>query len=94
MLRSTFWATELQHSSISLQDPFFPAASKVHDHQRAIQRKRNQRTGVANTGGNGYLSLGAGGLVMDGGNGIDGETLLAGSIRSRWAGRCCWKPSA
>ena len=29
-----------------------------------------------NPGGYGYLRLGAGGLVMDGGNGIDGETLL------------------
>ena len=29
-----------------------------------------------NPGGSGYFSLGAGGLTMQGGNGIDGDTLL------------------
>ena len=30
-----------------------------------------------NSGGAGYLSLGAGGLAMNGGNGIDGQTVLS-----------------
>ncbi len=58
-------------------DPYFPATSKstiISEHFNEAQI--NQRVwGV--TGGAGYLSLGAGGLAMNGGNGIDGETLLA-----------------
>lgn len=57
-------------------DPFFLAASKS-----AIIREFfnegliDQRVWECSQGAN-YLSLGAGGLTMNGGNGIDGETLL------------------
>ena len=58
-------------------DPYFLPASQVDDHQRAIQRgRRSIRRVWGNAGGSGYLTLGAGGLAMNGGNGIDGETLL------------------
>jgi hypothetical protein len=57
-------------------DPYFPATSKstiIHELFNEVQI--NQCVwGV--TGGAGYLSLGTGGLTMNGGNGIDGETLL------------------
>ena len=57
-------------------DPFFPAASRsaiIHElfNESAIDPRL-----WGNPGGYGYLSLGAGGLVMNGGNGFDGQTLL------------------
>lgn len=57
-------------------DPFFPASSKktiIHElfNESAIDPRL-----WGNPGGYGYLSLGEGGLVMNGSNGIDGETLL------------------
>jgi hypothetical protein len=57
-------------------DPYFPATSKSSIiHELFNEAQINQCVwGV--TGGVGYLSLGAGGLTMNGGNGIDGETLL------------------
>jgi hypothetical protein len=57
-------------------DPYFPATSKSTIISELFNEAQiNQRVwGV--TGGAGYLSLGAGGLAMNGGNGIDGETLL------------------
>jgi hypothetical protein len=58
-------------------DPYFPATSRsTIIHELFNEAQINQCVwGV--TGGAGYLSLGAGGLAMNGGNGIDGETLLA-----------------
>jgi len=58
-------------------DPFFPAASKstiIHElfNQSAIDERL-----WANPGGFGFLQVGQGGLVMDGGNGIDGDTVLS-----------------
>jgi hypothetical protein len=57
-------------------DPYFPATSRsTIIHELFNEAQINQCVwGV--TGGAGYLSLGAGGLAMNGGNGIDGETLL------------------
>jgi hypothetical protein len=57
-------------------EPYFPASSKSTIISELFNEAEiNQRVwGV--TGGTGALSLGSGGLVMDGGNGIDGETLL------------------
>jgi len=57
-------------------DPYFPATSKsTIIHELFSEAQINQCVwGV--TGGTNYLSLGAGGLTMNSGNGIDGETLL------------------
>ena len=57
-------------------DPYFPATSKsTIIHELFNEAQINQCLwGV--TCGVGYLSLGAGGLAINGGNGIDGETLL------------------
>lgn len=56
--------------------PYFPSSSKrtvIHElfNEGAID---SRVWGLL--GGAGYLALGAGGLVMQGGNGIDGDTLL------------------
>jgi hypothetical protein len=58
-------------------DPFFPAASKCTIISELFNESAINLCVWANPGGQGYLKLGAGGLVMDGGNGIDGETLLS-----------------
>ena len=57
-------------------EPFFPPASRV----KIIDERFNE-PGIdlsiwQTSGGAGSLSLGAGGLVMNGGTGIDGQTLL------------------
>ncbi len=57
-------------------DPYFLPSSKS-----TIIRELFNETAIdprmrANLGGSGYLSLEPGGLVMQGGNGIDGDTLL------------------
>ncbi len=57
-------------------DPFFPAASKSTIINELFNESTIDLNVWGNPGGYGYLRLGAGGLVMDGGNGIDGETLL------------------
>jgi hypothetical protein len=57
-------------------EPFFPAASKCTIiHELFNEAQIDQRV-WGNPGGSTYLGLGPGGLTMDGGNGIDGETLL------------------
>jgi len=58
-------------------DPFFPASSKSTIISELFNEAAINQSVWANTGLDGYLSLGAGGLVMDGGNGIDGETRLS-----------------
>ena len=58
-------------------DPFFPAASKSTVISELFNESTIDPRVWGNPGGYGYLSLGAGGLVMNGGNGVDGETLLA-----------------
>ncbi len=58
------------------EDPYFPPSSKailIHElfNEPAIDARI-----WTNSGGTGYLTLGAGGLAMQGGNGIDGDTML------------------
>jgi hypothetical protein len=57
-------------------DPFFPSASKSTIISELFNESAIDVRLWGNPGGYGYLSLGAGGLVMNGGNGIDGETAL------------------
>ncbi len=59
------------------QDPYFPAASKSIIISELFNETQIDQRVWGQTGGPGALSLGAGGLAMGGGNGIDGETLLA-----------------
>ena len=58
-------------------DPFFPAAAKSTIINELFNEPQIDLRIWGNPGGYGYLSLGAGGLVMNGGNGIDGDTLLS-----------------
>jgi hypothetical protein len=58
------------------QDPFFPAASKSIIIRELFNEAQINESVWGDTGGAGYLTLGAGGLAMNGGNGIDGETLM------------------
>jgi hypothetical protein len=57
-------------------DPFFPATSKSTIINEQFNETAIDEQVWDNAGGYGYLTLGATGLVMNGGNGIDGETLL------------------
>ena len=58
-------------------EPFFPPSSRSSIiHERFNQAQIDQRVWGC-TGGAGYLTLAASGLAMNGGNGIDGQTLLA-----------------
>jgi hypothetical protein len=59
------------------QDPFFPAASKATIISELFNEAQINESVWGVTGGAGFLTLGAGGVAMNGGNGIDGETLLA-----------------
>ena len=58
-------------------DPFFRPSSKSGIIRELFNQAAINQTVWANTGLGGYLSLGVGGLVMDGGNGIDGEAVLS-----------------
>lgn len=58
-------------------EPFFPPASKT----RVIEERFGQ-SGIDFSvwnlaGGSGYFALGSGGLTMNGGNGVDGQTQLS-----------------
>jgi hypothetical protein len=58
-------------------DPFFPAASKSTIIDELFDEAAINQTVWSNTGIDGYISLGPSGMAMDGGNGIDGETVLS-----------------
>jgi hypothetical protein len=58
------------------EDPFFPPTSKSMIVSELFNQPEINQT-VWNASGGGYFSLGASGLVMSGGNGIDGESTLA-----------------
>ncbi|MGA2809637.1 MAG: hypothetical protein ABSE87_16030, partial [Terracidiphilus sp.] len=58
-------------------DPYFPAASKSTIISELFNESQINHQVWGDPGGAGYLTLGAGGLAINGGNGIDGETLLA-----------------
>jgi hypothetical protein len=57
-------------------DPYFPAAAKSILIGELFNEPQIDTRLWGNPGGNGFFSIGAGGLVMNGGNGVDGETLL------------------
>jgi hypothetical protein len=57
-------------------DPYAPAASKSTIISELFNEPQINQSLWAASGGPGYLTLGAGGLAMNGGNGIDGQTLL------------------
>ena len=57
-------------------DPFFPPASKSTIIDELFNESAIDEQVWGGQDGANYLSLGPGGLVMDGSNGIDGETLL------------------
>ncbi len=59
------------------EDPYFPAASKSTLISELFNEPEIDQRIWGNTGGQGYLSLGAGGMAMGGGNGIDGQTVLS-----------------
>jgi len=59
------------------EDAFFPAASKSTIISEHFSESALNLQVWTNPGGNAYLKLGTCGLVMNGGNGVDGETLLA-----------------
>jgi hypothetical protein len=57
--------------------PYFPASSKATIIRELFNEPEIDERIWGNTGGPGYLSLGTGGLVMNGGNGFDGQTVLS-----------------
>ena len=57
-------------------DPYLPASSQSTIIHESFNEPQIDLRVWGNPGGYGYLSLGAGGLVMDGGDGNDGDTLL------------------
>jgi len=57
-------------------EPFLSSPSKAKIIAELFNEPDIDVTAWSNSGGGGYLALGAGGLVMNGGNGIDGNTLL------------------
>jgi hypothetical protein len=58
-------------------DPFFPTSSKSSIISELFNESQINQCVWGIIAGPGAFSLGAGGLVMGGGNGIDGQTLLA-----------------
>jgi len=57
-------------------DPYFqPSSKSIIIHELFNESEIDLRV-WGNSGGPGYFSLGSGGLTMQGGNGIDGDTLL------------------
>ncbi len=57
-------------------DPYFPATSQTTIISELFNEPQINQSLWGVSGGAGYLTLGPGGLAMNGGNGIDGETLL------------------
>jgi hypothetical protein len=58
-------------------DPYFPAASKSTIVNELFNEAQINQALWGVSGGAGYLTLGPNGLAMNGGNGIDGQTLLS-----------------
>jgi hypothetical protein len=58
-------------------DPYFPAASKSTIISELFNEAVINQAVWANSGLSGYIGLGAVGMVMNGGNGIDGEAVLS-----------------
>lgn len=66
--------------------PYFPPSSKSTIIHELFNESEIDERVWANAGGYGYLSLGAGGLAMQGGNGIDGQTILTWMDRVEMSG--------
>jgi hypothetical protein len=58
------------------EDPYFPASSKSTIIRELFNEPQIDQQIWGDIGAQGYFSLGAGGLAMKGGNGIDGQTAL------------------
>jgi hypothetical protein len=58
-------------------DAYFPPTSKSLIINELFNEPQINEQVWGNSGGDGYLSLGAGGLAMTGGNGLDGQTVLS-----------------
>ncbi len=58
------------------EEPYVPPASRAVLIRELFNESQIDPRTWSNSGGGGYLSLGAGGLAMLGGDGIDGDTLL------------------
>jgi hypothetical protein len=58
-------------------DPYFPASSQSTIIRELFNESQINQAVWGISAADGYLQLGAGGLAMEGGNGLDGETLLA-----------------
>jgi len=58
-------------------DPFFPAAARSIIIAELFNEPQINQAVWSNTGSSGFIALGSGGLLMDGGNGIDGQTVLS-----------------
>ncbi len=57
-------------------DPYFPAAAESTIISELFNEPQINETVWGDAGGSGYLAIGENGLIMNGGDGIDGETLL------------------
>ena len=57
-------------------DPYFPAASQSTIISELFNEAQINETVWGDTGGLGFMTIGPSGLAMNGGNGIDGQTLL------------------
>jgi len=58
-------------------EPFLPPSARSTIIRELFNEPAVSQTVWSNTGLSGYLSLGSGGLAMDGGNGIDGQVVLS-----------------
>ena len=58
-------------------DPYFLVASKSNIIHELFNEDQIDLRVWGNPGAFGYLTLGAAGLIMDGGNGVDGDTILS-----------------
>jgi hypothetical protein len=58
-------------------DPYFPASSQTTIIRELFNESQINQSVWGISAGAGYFVLGAGGLAMQGGNGFDGETLMA-----------------
>ncbi len=58
-------------------DPYFPPVSKANVIRELFDEVELDKRIWANTGETGYLTLGAGGLELNGGTGVDGQTVLS-----------------
>jgi hypothetical protein len=58
-------------------DPFFPASGKTSIIHEQFNESQIDTRVWSNLSSPGYLALGPAGLVMNGGNGIDGQTVLS-----------------